>query len=415
MAKGVLFLTDSYHYTPSPNGLCIEKIAKNLVSDDVEVSVVSMRNQYIDSFEEIQGVSVYRVHSFPEWEVMYKRSPAIIRKIKGSFYKLKKASMISKHPLNSKLVLNDLVNMGEKVIKEKNIGIIVAVYRDAEDVFAALELKRRHPNVKLIVYTLDSISGGVCSNPFVSVDTHVKKCRELELRLLKNCDYFCPMKTHSNIFECAEFDSFRDKIVYMDVPSLIVDVQKSQNKYILNHDDLHFVFTGNMTKTNADSTYFIKLLPLLTKKINMHVDLYGGLSDDIKKVIIDLGIWDTVVKFHGNVTQEELSVVRDTADVFLNFGNEHPCGIPCKIFEYLSTGKPILSFYKIEEDASKQYLQDEHTALLISEKTDMEMAVNKIVNFVNGVEFCIVDAERILNKYRNNTPFPMVELIKKAL
>ena len=112
MSKSVLFLADSYHYSPSPNGACVERLANALVADGIDVSVISMGNQYVNDFEEINGISVYRVRTFPEWEIMYKKSSSFIRRLKSAFFKMKKALYVNCHPLNSKSVLNAFIKKG---------------------------------------------------------------------------------------------------------------------------------------------------------------------------------------------------------------------------------------------------------------------------------------------------------------
>ncbi len=410
MDKGVLFLTDSYFYSPSPNGLCVERISKVLKLQNINVSVVAMRNQYIQKFEVIDGVDVYRAKSFPEWELMYdSKKSRVCKKIGLFFYRVKNFFLSFLYPIRAKEVADDMVSVADKIIKEKNIGTIVAVYRDAECVSAGLQLKLRYPNIKLIVYTLDSISGGVCSNPYISKKKHIKKCRKFERKILGICDYFCPMLSHKALIE-KEFPDFNHKIKYMDVPSFLINNDEQGGK-VLNFDDIHFVFTGNMTKTNADSSYFLNLLPLLSQKLNFHVDIYGGMGEDLKNIAVHLGVWNKSLHFFGNVTQNELVEIRKNADVFLNFGNEHPCGIPCKIFEYLSAERPIISFYKIEEDASRAYLKDDKYVLLISEKESQEVAIEKIIEFLHAVSGIVRDRKLLLEQYKENTPYPMANVI----
>ena len=73
------------------------------------------------------------------------------------------------------------------------------------------------------------------------------------------------------------------------------------------------------------------------------------------------------------------------ADVLLSIGNNLDCMIPCKIFEYMSTGKPILATYKRETDPSISYYTYYKKSLLLDEKMPIEKAVTKINIFLGSI------------------------------
>ncbi len=52
-----------------------------------------------------------------------------------------------------------------------------------------------------MLYSLDAISGGVCSNQFVSEKTHIKKCQKWKNILWIIFDVFCPMKSHRAVYD----------------------------------------------------------------------------------------------------------------------------------------------------------------------------------------------------------------------
>jgi len=41
--KNILFITESYHYAPSPNGNCVEKVARELVHQGDNVTVLTLK------------------------------------------------------------------------------------------------------------------------------------------------------------------------------------------------------------------------------------------------------------------------------------------------------------------------------------------------------------------------------------
>ena len=63
------------------------------------------------------------------------------------------------------------------------------------------------------------------------------------------------------------------------------------------------------------------------------------------------------VRICGAVSIEECRRLTETADVLVSVGNVCLNQIPSKVFEYISTGKPILNFYNTPDDPTLRYLE----------------------------------------------------------
>lgn len=371
MEKRILFITESYYDSPSPNGNCVRILAEELIRSGNAVSVLTLKNQTAKKDSVIDKVKVFRINTYAEWRIMFaNRVPGIIKRIISRVCKEVKNVFIPLHPFRAPLVLAALLRRAKKIIKDEQIDTVVGVYRDFETAYAAILLKKKYPNIKVCIYTLDAISGGVCSNRLVDNKTHIKKCNKWELVFLKHCDRFCIMKSHAPVFESSIYSEYRKKIVYLDIPNLCIPEKSEIGKKEV--DQINFVYTGMLSETNADCRNFLKVFEEIIKREDAVFNIYGGVSEKIFKAIEETGLYNKKIYFHGRVTQEELKAIRRDADVLLNFGNNHPCGIPCKIFEYMATGKVILSFKKIKEDASTAYLTRYAKALLLEEKIGNE-------------------------------------------
>ena len=58
------------------------------------------------------------------------------------------------------------------------------------------------------------------------------------------------------------------------------------------------------------------------------------------------------------------------ADVLINIGSSVDTMVPSKIFEYMATGKPIISFFRHDTEPSIHYLGHYPLTLLIKEDWD---------------------------------------------
>ena len=407
--KNVLFVTESYEIAPSPNGNIVKILASQMQKEGFCVSVLALKNQFIKKDADSEGIKVFRVGTYLEWKLTYLKIPKFIKSVLIRIVKGLKLLFTPMHPLTSPLVLKNLYRRGKKIVKNYKIDVVVGVYRDAETAETAYKLKKKFPNLKLAIYTLDAISGGVCSNKFVSSKMHNKRCKKLEEKFVRACDLYLPLVSHKNVYE-GRFKGFEDKIKYVDLPNLLLndyDYGKESNEII------NFTFTGMMTETNADCSYFLSVFEKLLEITPCVFNLYGGISDSILKKIKEKGLESKVI-FYGNRTQEELVNIRKQADVLCTFGNYHPCGVPCKIFEYIGTKKPILAFYKIDDDAGKVYLESYSKSIILKEQEGCEEEHTRfILNKLAEIKNVIVTNQEIEKIYYKNTPKEFIDLIKE--
>ncbi|MBQ3235623.1 MAG: glycosyltransferase [Clostridia bacterium] len=408
--KNVLFITESYSVAPSPNGACVKNIVDEMIREGFNVSVLTLKNQYAkESFSNIDGVKVYRVKTYPEYNIYYSKTPKLLKSIFIRLLKALKIILIPFHPITSPATLKRLYKKGKEVVIKDSIDTIVSVYRDAETAIAGVKLKRKFKDKKLVVYTLDAVSGGVCSNKLVPMKKHVKKCRKLEEKFIKECDVYVPMQSHIGVYE-NRFSNYEGKIKYHDIPNLIFDgVDYAKESDV----SLNFTFTGMMSETNADCSFFLKVFKEILKVKDATFNVYGGITESLLGEIKKTGLFDKNVFYHGRVDKNELISVRKNADVLLTFGNNHPCGIPCKIFEYISALKPILAFYKIDDDAGKAYLEKYQKAIVLKENDAMvEEYAGKIIEKLSDFSKISIDRDLVKETFYENTPRQFIETLK---
>ena len=88
------------------------------------------------------------------------------------------------------------------------------------------------------------------------------------------------------------------------------------------------------------------------------------------------------------------------SDVLLSIGNAESPMSPSKIYEYMSTGKPIIHTYSWEKDPCLAPLKTYGNALLISENEALN--VDKITTFLNTCK--ILSFEEVKRLFYKSTP-----------
>ena len=96
------------------------------------------------------------------------------------------------------------------------------------------------------------------------------------------------------------------------------------------------------------------------------------------------------------------------ADVLLSIGNKESPMVPSKIYEYMSTGKPIIHFYFYDGDPCIEPLKRYGNALLI--KDNDKLSKDKIFEFLKN--FKQLECKDIEKMFLTSTPKYTVDLLK---
>lgn len=126
----------------------------------------------------------------------------------------------------------------------------------------------------------------------------------------------------------------------------------------LKNDQFTIVYAGSIYVHRSPVFFFEALSKWVHKneavRKKVKVDFYGGQYSNYHQKIIDLKL-DSIVTFHHRVTKKEILQILFNADLLLlihGFNKLAASSTSTKLFEYLSTGKPILAFMPESEAAS---------------------------------------------------------------
>ena len=160
-------------------------------------------------------------------------------------------------------------------------------------------------------------------------------------------------------------------------------------------------FVGNLYKDIRRPDMTIRAFSLLRDSMDLYFvgELYRSFHDDIKSISKN-------IHFLGKKGKEDIIRIYQEADILVNIGNSIDNQMPSKIFEYISTGKPILNFYKIANCPTLKYLNRYPLALNIFEndlKNDIENNIRKIKDFCLKNKRESIPFSWIKDHYKSNT------------
>ncbi len=413
--KNILFICESYKYNASPNGICVQRVAENLAENGHSVKVVTFFNGLGQPKEEnINGVDVFRVQTSGIERRLYTNAKKETKKQSVIYNRTLKLSRINglirafRYPLLSDKQVKNLYKKAALLHGEQPFDYAVCSYHKIPDILAGIRLKKRFKDIKLVLYTLDAISGGWVPNILHSRKIPMNSLKRWERYFFANIDKMFAMESHREYYNNEEYRKYADKTEYLDIPLLEPTVGKydpdskgesdAENQ---NEKKINLVYTGSMHKATANPQYLLKLMDKLD---NAYLYIYGNISEDIESEIKENALFDERIFLCGRVSHDEIGQIQQKADILLNFGNDNSNMIPCKIFEYISTGNKILSFTHSPLDSSLPYIERYPNGLIVSEDDLLIDENAETINRFFDSEAEALSSGGLKQLYKKNTP-----------
>lgn len=415
--NSILIMNDSYYPNPSPNGICTEKIAKEMKKNNYNVEIITKKNIFNQgSYEKIMGINVSRLNLgiFSNLLLLSEsKNINVLRKILLFIFKIKGALLGLIWPVLSPAMIVKYYLKADDLIKNKDIDTVICVYKQIEAVLAGLILKLKYPKLKLVIYTLDSISGSHIPTILKNKNIAKNSIERWEKLIFKYSDYILMMNSHRSYYSSKKFDKFRNKIYYLDIP-LLDTSNYSYNRIDKKNKISNIIFTGSMSEYTANPRYFIKLLENINDK-KFVFNIYGRIDKKIKEDIEKSKLYNKQIILHGEVSHDVALKKQREADVLINFGNGNRCMIPSKIFEYISTGKPIISLTYSDKDSSLEYIEKYENHLIIKELDEYLIKNSKELEKFLEADFKELDKSKLERKYEKSTPKYFVNFLENCI
>ncbi len=133
------------------------------------------------------------------------------------------------------------------------------------------------------------------------------------------------------------------------LPNFKIERNRFEN---IDKEKTVLIYTGKFYENIRNPDALISILGILDKNKYV-VEFYGECCEYLNKHYEKL---PECIRLMGIVGSEKCKEVLDSADILINVGNTTPNQVPSKVFEYISTGKPILNIINSENDISLYYL-----------------------------------------------------------
>lgn len=420
----ILIITYDFYPEAKPNTYRWFNIAKKWVDEGAKVYVLSANKNEFSSFEEIDGVRIYRSTEFFFGNLKYKFRGNLASGTSNTEIKAKKTlktfvkGFVRKvydltwsklyWPDHSFLWIKSAYPLATKIIEENHIDKLITVSWTFSAHMIGLKLKRKFTNLYWLADTVDPFSFNANVNNASFHNLNVLKEKEV----FENADFNTVLTKKIKTEYVKMFPTAKEKIevvnnVFIPVKFDFKKINTSANTKI------KIVFLGTLSKYTRSPENTLKVFDnLITacKELDFRIDFYGDVTDTFEFFQKYPTMLDHSVFLHGFITKDTVNEIIKSADILLNIGNNNEYQEPSKLIEYMYSGKKILNVCSIKDDTSAALLKIYPLSLSIfAHEINDPLIINELVGFLttpksideNYIELILKDylLEAVSDKY----------------
>lgn len=383
----------------SATGICVENVVSEFIRRNYSVDVITYENSTLQS---AGGARNYCIK--PKYFLRSKQTKTL-------FAIQCAVSSVLWWPWNSPLFTIKLFELARKLYEQNKYDVVIPCYTQIDSVIVCSILKNRFKQVTFIPYFLDSLSGGPVPR-LLTKEKKIQKGLKWEEKLLRNADGIVAMQSSRQHHERYSQDrSYYSNMVFLDIPMLLPKIGNDSHAKVGTNKVKILTYVGSMPLSIRNPFYGLRILGDVP---NVKVNIVAKIPDDL--AYQEYCENSSHINLVGPVNHDEAVKYIAEADILINFGNRIAEMVPSKIFEYMSYGKPILSFSPNVNDPCIPYLRKYPLACIISENDDRENNVQNILSFLknnNGKDF--VTSEQLSKLFWENTPMCFCDYIEQMI
>lgn len=339
----------------------------------------------VPSTEELNGIQYVRFYHNEN-----RRFILLLRKYSERKYnRLRKAAGLVLHPLAFLSALryyilpqntfeNKYVENIEKIQKEQNVDIIISV---SNPYITALATAKSIVSCKLLEYQLD---------PHAYKQLLNKKSKKLLYEESYVYDKMDKVLVTDLMYEENKtnvLSKYLNKMEPINFPNIKrLELKQCNNDIVFDKKCVNCVFVGYFYDDIRNPKFILDVFDKLENK-NIVLHIVGGGSTELLKIYSDN--LDNRLILHGRVPLDNAFNAMLNADILVNVGNTISNQMPSKIFDYISSGKPVVNICKLDDCPTLKYSQKYPLCLELFENNGI---TNKIIKDFES--FCLENKGR---------------------
>lgn len=407
MRRHLLFIVTE---RTSANGVCAKSVMQECFKRGYDVSCIVNReyrdlNQFTEdgiSFYTVKPRIVFSLGSYLASVRHKKLKKMIVSLIRTILNKVELMISIPTWPLISIGYSYRIFELIKKIHMKHNIDVVIPIYTQIDTIIASNKFKNLNKNIKVVPYMLDSLAAGYGPRMF-SKEWIEKRGLKWEKRIFKSVDHIVMMKSSEDFYKIRNNLPYFGKISFLDIP-LFVCPRK------VNHTSNHcpvILYVGSIPSHIRNPKYFLDVFHKLSKDIDVRLKIVGpSTCESLLEQYISL---DNRIERIQSVSHNRALEMIAESDILLNLGNNISTMMPSKIFEYISSGKPIISTAPIPNEPSIKYLKMYGNACILNEGESIDISASKLLKFLRDAH--TVNPSDFSDVFKLNKPETFVDII----
>lgn len=304
-------------------------------------------------------------------------------------------------PVFDKKMANCFCKTAEDLIEKEMPDVIASVLQPPAAVEAGYRLKKKHPNIKFLLYDLDTISDASLGHfEKLLYPLYSRKVLRWEKKVYDAFDLIVHLDSHEQHFHKKQYGPFLPKTLFQGVP--LLEIQKEQEGSTLR-DEPRLIYAGRFYPSLREPRCLLDVMALAHKKSagRFSIDVYTD-GEYVRQISQQYSINDGVYA-HNYIPQKEINLKTEEADVLVSLGNNGTNMFPSKIVTYVASMKPIIHVYQAKDDPVIPYLQHYPNVLLLDAKEDIEKNAEAINQFLSK-RHTPIHRDVLEERYKRNLP-----------
>lgn len=421
--KKVLFIIQSYPSNRSANVICDEKIMKAMIDSgkyDVHCLVYRFHGQPL--YEEMNGFKIHRFRRGKWWNLYtYARDNEtkwqykLIVKLNRLYMRIRQFICIPIYPNYEPLLAKFVAKEAIKLHSSEKFDLVVAEHSGRDTLYAGMRLKNYDPSVKFVSILWDPISGRTQAK-YLPLSYAEKRTLIDENKLLQNADRIICLESNREYQEIHSANKpFYSKLRFLDIPGISQIKKETISENFTVKNKINILYSGLLTVPDRDPSTLIKILNQSKYAEQFNLMFFSSGIKGIETAKKALNNFKGDYLIHPYVKKQLLDAITGTSDILLNFGGPNPRMVPSKIFEYISFGKPIISTYYINDEASKKYLEIYPLAICLDIRKPITECVAALDDFIDKNLHAAVDISKVKELFPKNTPQVFLDVFEELL
>lgn len=387
----ILFVCSAYYPLQTAAGNCVNGIIKTLNENNITCDVLSLTDSfdfpdkiYLEESTVYNQVDLFRL-------ALGSKGYSNLTSLEKTIFLLNKVKeKFSKYPLK-KAAISGIYKKLKKIAKDYDV--IVPVVSDV-NIGSAVMRYCVKTNIPYILYQVDPIATNQVFKKYE------KAMYKFENSLYKNA--LGVVTTPILALEKENDENYKNcniiKAEFPNVRNLTTQKSVESQKIICS-------FCGYIYNGVRDASYTLKLFSAINNK-SVSLKFAGSGQENLIKEYSNGKLKDRLEHL-GKISNEQSVAFMQTSDFLINIGNTMLNQIPSKLFDYISTGLPIINICKNQNCPTISYLEKYGLALNLVETDDEEIfnkQVSKLEEFIEKNKGKRLSFNEIKEKFMPNTP-----------